>query len=147
MSHLAPTDTTAAALIARGMDSPVVMLNLLRFRAVADYAHAPDLAPGQPISGEAAYDLYRQGIAPLLAASGGAVLFEGAGGAWFIGPEGAGWDHALLVRQASVAAFLAFARNPQAQRLGQHRTAALADSRILPLTPAPRIPEPVLLTS
>lgn len=135
MIYIAPTDRSAAALIARGLDSPVVMLNLLKFRDVADYSHAPDLAPPAPISGPAAYALYADGIAPLLRASGGEVLFEGAGGAWFIGPEGDGWDRVLLVRQASVAAFLAFAQDPEAQQFGPHRTAALADSRLLPLTP------------
>ncbi len=135
MTYIAPTERSAAALIARGMDAPVVMLNLLKFRDIADYTQAPDLAPAAPISGAAAYALYAAGIAPLLKASGGGVLFEGNGGAWFIGPEGEGWDKVLLVRQASVASFLAFAQNPEAQRLGHHRTAALADSRLLPLTP------------
>jgi len=133
MTYIAPTDITARSLIARGMESPVVMLNLLKFRDIADYSQAPDMAPDTPISGAAAYDLYAAGIAPLLAASGGEVLFEGAGGDWFIGPEGDGWDRVLLVRQASVAAFLSFAQNPDAQRIGQHRTAALSDSRLLPM--------------
>ena len=134
MSILAPTDATAAALIARGIDTPVTMLNLLKFREIADYSASPELAPTGPVSGAEAYARYTAAIAPLLAASGGDVLFEGNGGAWFIGPEGAGWDKVLLVRQASVGAFLAFARDPAAQRAGLHRTAALADSRLLPLT-------------
>jgi hypothetical protein len=134
MPHIAPSDASAAALIALGMDRPVTMLNLLRFRDVADYAHAPDLAPATPITGAQAYALYEGGIAPLLAASGGEVLFAGQGGPWFIGPETEHWDRVLLVRQHSVARFLAFAQDRQAQRLGQHRTAALADSRLLPLT-------------
>lgn len=135
MPHLAPSEATARALIARGMETPVTMLNLLRFRAIADYAHAPALAPRAPITGAAAYALYEAGIAPLLAASGGEVLFAGAGGPWFIGPKGEGWDRVLLVRQASVAAFLSFAQDPAAQALGHHRTAALGDSRLLPLLP------------
>ncbi|WP_375691469.1 DUF1330 domain-containing protein [Pseudooceanicola sp. LIPI14-2-Ac024] len=135
MRHIAPTDAAARALIARGMGTPVTMLNLLRFRDTADYAHAPDLAPPAPITGAAAYDLYVAGLAPLLAASGGEVIFDGTGGPWFIGPEGDEWDRVLLVRQASVAAFLAFARDPKAQHIGHHRTAALADSRLLPLDP------------
>jgi hypothetical protein len=36
MSHIAPTDQAAAALIARGIDTPVVMLNLLKFHDIAD---------------------------------------------------------------------------------------------------------------
>lgn len=135
MSYLAPTDRTATATLARGLQGPVVMLNLLKFRDIADYAHAPHLAPVDPIPGRAAYALYEAGIAPLLAASGGAVLFSGSGGDWFIGPEGEGWDRVLLVRQASLARFFAFAGDPEAAEIGHHRTAALADSRLLPLVP------------
>lgn len=135
MIHIAPTDRSASALIARGMDTPVVMLNLLRFRAIADYGATPDLAQTQPVTGAEAYARYQGGIAPLLRATGGEVLFSGTGGAWFIGPEAERWDRVLLVRQASVASFLAFAQNPEAQRLGHHRTAALADSRLLPMAP------------
>jgi hypothetical protein len=37
------------------------------------------------------------------------------------------------VRQASKAAFLAFASDPEAQRITAHRTAAISDSRLLPI--------------
>lgn len=135
MTFLAPTDATAVATLKRGLTGPVVMLNLLKFRETADYAHAPHLAPPAPIPGRDAYALYEAGIAPLLAASGGAVLFSGTGGEWFIGPAGAGWDRVLLVRQASLEAFFAFAQDPAAVESGHHRTAALTDSRLLPLAP------------
>ena len=134
-TYLDATDEAAIALIRREIEGPVVMLNLLRFRETADYSHAPDLAPDQPISGAAAYALYMQATAPLLAASGGRVLFSGDAGRFLIGPPEETWDYALLVEQASVASFLAFAQNPEAQRIVRHRTAALADSRLLPLVP------------
>ncbi|GGE26379.1 DUF1330 domain-containing protein [Primorskyibacter flagellatus] len=136
MTYLAPTEASARALIARGMDRPVVMLNLLRFHAVADYNADPDMAPDTPVSGAEAYELYVDGIAPLLTESGGAVLFRGDAGGWLIGPEGDGWDHVMLVRQASVRSFLSFAQDPAAQRYGAHRTAALLDSRLLPVSVA-----------
>jgi len=135
--YLAPSDSTAKSLIARGLDTEVVMLNLLKFRDIADYSMAaelaPDLIPEPPISGAEAYFRYEALIGPRLKASGGEVLFSGRGGDWFIGPEGEGWDRVLLVRQSSVKSFLAFAQDPVAQRAGLHRAAALADSRLLPL--------------
>jgi uncharacterized protein (DUF1330 family) len=113
------------------------MLNLLRFRAIADYSATPHLAPAKPISGEAAYRLYMEHTLPFLRKSGGEILFHGRGGDLFIGPGDERWDAALLVRQASVAAFLAFASD-QAYLSGiGHRTAALEDSRLLPLIEAP----------
>ncbi len=58
------------------------------------------------------------------------------GGAFLIGPAGERWDRAMLVRQQSVEAFIAFASN-EAYLAGMgHRTAALEDSRLLPLAEA-----------
>ncbi len=47
-----------AALIARNITGEVVMLNLLRFREIADYTENPDLTPAEPISGREAYQKY-----------------------------------------------------------------------------------------
>ena len=52
---LKPTEESGRALIFRCIDGPLVMLNLLRFREIADYSGSPELAPVQPISGEKAY--------------------------------------------------------------------------------------------
>lgn len=136
------TDTSAyldvspqqgAAFFGAPDEGAVVMLNLLRFRDKADYSHAPDLEPAGGCSGPEAYARYMREMLPLLEASGGAVLFSGAAGGYLIGPVGEGWDYVMLVRQASKAAFLAFASDPEAQRITAHRTAAICDSRLLPI--------------
>lgn len=44
-SHLEPTQEAGRAFFQRGIAGPVVMLNLLRFRTLADYAANPELAP------------------------------------------------------------------------------------------------------
>jgi hypothetical protein len=62
------------------------------------------------------------------------MLFIGEGGPYLIGPEDEYWDRAILIRQKSVESFFAFA-NHEAYLAGLgHRTAALEDSRLLPLT-------------
>jgi hypothetical protein len=63
------------------------------------------------------------------------VIFYGKGGDFLIGPSGERWDAAMLVQQASVAAFLAFASNQGYLAGIGHRSAALEDSRLLPLIP------------
>ena len=136
--HFEPTEESGRALFARGIAGPVVMLNLLRFRALADYSVTPELAPASPISGEAAYRLYVAHTLPHLARSGGEVLFFGRGGAFLIGPSDERWDAALLVRQTSVASFFAFASNRDYLAGIGHRLAALEDSRLLPLVEEPR---------
>ena len=75
MTYLEPTPDAGRILFTRGIAGPVVMLNLLRLRAVADYAATPELAPAQPISGAAAYDLYVAHTLPRLRKSGGDVIF------------------------------------------------------------------------
>jgi hypothetical protein len=110
------------------------MLNLLRFRAQADYYSAtPHLAPPEPIVGATAYQRYMEHTLPLLRKSGGDVIFLGRGGPFLIGPAAERWDAALLVRQRSVADFMASASNEEYLAGIGHRTAALEDSRLLPL--------------
>ena len=113
------------------------MLNLLRLRDVADYSAHPDLAPERPISGVEAFDRYVAHTLPHLAESGGTLLFLGEGGAVLIGPEGERWDRAMLVSQSSVQAFMAFASNDAYLAGLGHRTAAIEDSRLLPLVQLP----------
>ena len=131
--YLEPSQAAARAFFSRPPPGPVVMLNLLRFRAIADYSAFPALAPPTPISGEAAYRRYVEHTQPYLEKSGGKVLFAGRGGPFLIGPEVERWDAAMLVTQASAAAFLAFASDAGYLAGLAHRTAALEDSRLLPL--------------
>jgi len=131
--YLEPTQESGRDFFMRGISGPVVMLNLLRFRPIADYTASPHLAPLEPISGEAAYRLYFVHTLPYLEASGGKVLFFGRGGRYLIGPNYEEWDMVMLVQQNSIASFMAFASN-QAYMAGiGHRTAALLDSRLLPM--------------
>jgi hypothetical protein len=133
--YLEPTSQAARALFSRQQVGAIVMLNLLRLRSTADYSAAPNLAPLSPISGAAAYQRYIDHTLPLLRETGGELLFLGRGGEFFIGPEAERWDLVMLIRQASVASFLAFASHHRYLAGMGHRTAAVEDSRLLPLTP------------
>jgi len=136
-TYLEPTQESGRAQFVGGIPGPVVMLNLLRFRAVADYSTDPRLAPASPISGEAAYRLYMSHTLPYLHASGGELLFYGSGGSFLIGPSDERWDAVMLIRQSSVASFFAFASNEGYLSGMGHRVAALEDSRLLPLVEEP----------
>jgi uncharacterized protein (DUF1330 family) len=137
MAYLAPTFEQGKALVLRGIEGPVVMLNLLRFRATADYSGAEQLAPASPISGQAAYQRYLDHTEPLLTKAGGRVRFFGSAEAFTIGPEDERWDVAMLVEHQSVDAFLAFAKDETYLAGVGHRAAALEDSRLLPLVEGP----------
>lgn len=133
MSYLEPTDAAVMKFLSRGIVGPVTMLNLLRFRELADYSDYPQLAPAVAISGRAAFELYIDHTIPFLRETGGDLVYLGSGGDYLIGPVEEGWDMAMLVRQRSVEDFLAFASHEAYLAGIGHRTAALSDSRILPL--------------
>jgi len=118
----------------RQIEGSIVMLNLIRFREIADFSATPELIPTEPISGKSAYQLYIEHTLPFLTELGGEILFMGEGGAFLIGPKNERWDSVLLIRQNSVSSFLAFESNEEYMKGIGHRTAALEDSRLLPIT-------------
>src|SRR4051794_4929058 len=124
-----PTPQTLNAFIEDAPnDTPLVMLNLLRFREVADYPE------GEPaVSGQEAYGRYGELVQPFLAGVGGQLEWQGRAHTSLIGPDGEQWDACFLVRYPSKAAFLDMVMNPEYQAITHHRTAALSDSRLVPL--------------
>jgi len=130
---LEPTQEAGAALFSRNIGGEVVMLNLLRLRETADYSATPELAPDTPISGSEALQRYIDHSRPFLERSGGEILFLGNGGAFFIGPADEQWDVVMLIRQNSLASFMAFASDTDYLAGMGHRTAAVVDARLLPI--------------
>ena len=55
-------------------DTPVVMLNLLRFAEQAQY---PENHPAEPCPGGEAYGRYGEGVAPLLQSHGAEIVWQG----------------------------------------------------------------------
>jgi len=131
--YLTVTQEAGRRFINRQIAGQVVMLNLLRFREFADYTTTPELKPANPISGKKAYELYINHTLPHLQRSGGEIIFMGDGGNYLIGPANEYWDTVMLVRQNSVDSFIAFESNDEYMKGIGHRTAALEDSRLLPL--------------
>ncbi|MEM1145913.1 MAG: hypothetical protein AAGI88_25350 [Pseudomonadota bacterium] len=132
-AYIDATDESALNLFARNIVGEIVMLNLLRFRTVAEYAEFPNLAPERAISGREAYQRYINHTLPFLRESGGDIEFLGDGGKFFVGPQDERWDLLMLIRQDSLQSFIAFATNDAYLAGVGHRTAALEDSRLLPL--------------
>lgn len=131
------TEESIQQLFTRGQEGPVVMLNLLRYREEADYSGSPELAPEEPVSGEEAYRRYIGSVLPLLGAAGAEPIFMGEGGSYLIGPTDEDWDEILLVRYPDLNAFAGMVQSAEYRAIQGHRTAALADSRLLPMTERP----------
>jgi len=125
--YIDPTEEQGRLLFTSGIEGPVTMLNLLRFRAVADYSAHPDLAPSTPISGKWAYQLYADHTMPYLAAVGGSVTLAGDARPFLIGPTAQRWDLVLLVTHTGLGAFLSMATDAGYLSGIGHREAALED--------------------
>ena len=127
------TQEVGAAFVNSNVQGEIVMLNLLRFRELANYSGSPELAPERPISGQEAYHKYIAHTMPFLEKVGSTILFKGKGSRYLIGPQDKRWDFVLLVRHSSIIAFMSFASNAEYLAGVGHRTAALEDSRLLPI--------------
>ncbi len=71
---------------------------------------------------------------PFLEEAGSQVLFYGESKNFIIGPKQEEWDVVLLVEHESVLKFMEFAQNEEYLKYAGHRTAALDDSRLLPIS-------------
>lgn len=129
--HTEPTAEQLERFIVDDPGGSPVMLNLLRYRETADYAESPELDSGTPISGREAYQRYSDGVLPILAGVGGAIEMFGGCHGTLIGPDGETWDDIVLVRYPSTTAFVEMVSSAEYQAIQGHRTAALADSRLV----------------
>ena len=133
-AYIKPTEESGRlAFGRRAFVGSVTMLNLVRFRETADYTDFPDLAPVEPISGRKAYEIYMGHTLPFLNAAGGELRLGGEGGHHPIGPTTERWDMVLLVRYPSLEAFMSMTANKRYLAGSGHRTAALVDSRLVPM--------------
>lgn len=119
-----PTPEQFKALVESDDESPIVMVNLVRFK---DQATGID----EGMSGAEAYATYGKNIAPYLAEAGGEVLVATATVESVIGPAEAEWDMVLLVRYPSRKAFIGMISNPGYQKEHEHRAAGVEEARLI----------------
>ncbi|WP_068304019.1 DUF1330 domain-containing protein [Pararhodobacter sp. CCB-MM2] len=110
-------------------DRPVHMLNLVRLRAEAAYDD------GRKASGAEAYAAYGRESGPIFRRLGGTILWSGKPELMLIGPMDEAWDLAFVAVYPTGQAFIDMIRDADYQRAAQHRTAAVADSRLIRMTP------------
>ena len=110
-SSLEPTPEQLEALAARPADAPVVMINLLHFRAEG---------------GRENYLRYTQEVAPHVQRVGGAVRYVGGAPGVVIGEgEKPWWDAIIVVEYPSPAAFLDMVSNEEYLKVHEYRAAGL----------------------
>jgi uncharacterized protein (DUF1330 family) len=127
-----PDPALIAALAQLDDDQPVVMLNMLRFRALASY---PEGSGHATCSGREAYARYGAAVLKHLQAAGGKPIFRGTAELALIAPPTERWDEILLVQYPTRAAFLRMISDPDYLAASVHRTAAIEDSRLIATRP------------
>lgn len=129
MGSIDPTAEQLRAFLESGEDdTPIVMINLLRYRERASYCEGFD---AEPCSGREAYQRYGAVATQRVASVGGRLIWLGSAQHTVIGPEAERWDDAVLVEYPSRKAFLTMVSQPEYQAAVPHRSAALEDSRLI----------------
>ena len=128
---IGPTKEQIQALVESELETPVVMLNLLKFAE----RQAGDGGEGAVAgSGRDSYARYGDRVRSMLEKVGGRVLWQGRADSVVIGGEADDWDAVILVEYPSRKAFLEMTSSPKYQEVSKDRTAGLADSRLIAMT-------------
>ncbi len=107
---------------------PLAMINLLRYREQAEYG---DDSSEAPCTGREAYMRYGAVAGQTVARFGGEIVTGGPAVASVIAPADEVWDDFVLIRYPSRQAFLDMIGDPEYLTCVHHRSAALADSRLI----------------
>jgi len=127
MPYIKPAREQIMRLAESNEDGPVVMLNLLKFAKTA--GDAADR------TGAESYETYGEKMREIMAERGIRLLWRGRADSVVIGDDDAdGWDMVLLVQYPSRKAFLEMGASKEYAKVGEHRTAALVDSRLIACT-------------
>ena len=115
-------------------DTPIHMLNLIRLKAIADY---PEDHPnhGKGLTGLQAYRSYGAETADIFERLGARQVWAGRPETVVTGPVDEQWDIAFIAEYPNAGAFLAMVTDPLYRDIVKHRTAAVADSRLIRLAP------------
>ncbi len=134
-AHVDPERDQFEVFKALPRDTPIEMLNLVRFRKQADYA-ADHALSGKGLSGADAYRHYSKESGPVFARVGGTMAYRGGFEAVLIGPAEEGWDAVFVAHYPNAAAFLEMVTDADYRKAVVHRQAAVETSRLIRLSPA-----------
>ncbi|MGE0046400.1 MAG: DUF1330 domain-containing protein [Hyphomonadaceae bacterium] len=130
MPFIDPDRETFARFRDLPADEPIQMLNLIKLRERATYED------GRNATGAEAYASYARESGPVFSRLGGKQIWIGTPRFMLIGPAEELWDIAFIAEYPRAQAFIDMLRDPVYREAVKHRTAAVADSRLLRLSPA-----------
>ena len=134
-SFVDPTREAFDAFKALPRDTPLNMLNLVRFRDLADYSDGHENAD-KGWSGERAYEEYGKTSGPIFQRVGGSIVWRGAFEMVLTGPADEHWDTAFIAYYPNAGAFLEMVTDPAYRLAVVNRQAAVLTSRLIRFAPA-----------
>ena len=120
-NKVVPDAEQAAAFFSGAEDGPFVMVNLLKFKANAEY---PDGADSH-LTGAEAYARYGKAVRAHVEAVGGKTGYAGPVTGLLLGEVEELWDMIALAEYPSRAAMMAMIQSPEYQEIARHRSAGL----------------------
>lgn len=118
---LEPNDEQMAGFAAPDDGKAIYMVNLLKYRAKAQYPDGRD----SELSGAEAYARYGAGVVDCLAMVGGSVVFSGGVRRLMLGEVEDLWDDVAIAMYPSRKAMLEMMMSPEYQAIVEHRSAGL----------------------
>lgn len=137
MGAIDPERSQFDAFKALPRDTPIEMLNLVKFKPTATY-EAGHPNQGKAMSGREAYSAYSRDSAEVFARVGGRQVWVGRPEVVVTGPTNEAWDIAFIAAYPNAGAFLEMVTDPVYRQAVKHRQAGVEDSRLIrmePLTP------------
>ena len=125
-----PTAEQIQELLKGPADTPVVMLNLLRFKERAD-------APDAGLAGIEAYRLYGEPMRRIVEERGGRFLWMGRVDSFVIGASDVRFDTVALMEYPSRRVFVEIVNDPRVREIGAHRAAGLEGQWLIATTAGP----------
>ena len=118
---LVPNDEQMKGFMEGDIDTPIYMVNLLKFKDKAEYEDGRETN----LTGEEAYSIYGQEVVKHLAKVGGKLVFGGRISRLMIGEVEDLWDSVAIAQYPSRKAMLEMLMDPDYQKSEEHREAGL----------------------
>ncbi len=121
-NNVFPNEEQIKGFFEPGPDGPICMVNLLKFKPLAEYEDGRDTG----LTGREAYDIYEAGVTEILQKVGGFIGFIGEVERLTLGEVEELWDAVALAVWPSRKVMFEVMQSEDMEAISEHRTAGLA---------------------
>ena len=120
-NKIIPSEEQMKGFVEGDIDSPISMLNLLKFKDKAEYEDGRTT----DLTGREAYQIYALAVAKLVENTGGKVLFGAEVSRLMLGEVEELWDTVAIAQYPSRRKMLEMMMSPEYEEISVHRSAGL----------------------